>query len=287
MSCGMNPKYGKIDTYWMAASAIDEAIRNNIAVGGRRIALLDNFTWGNPEKEERLGSLVKACEACYDIALVFKTPFISGKDSLYNESPLGTVTPTLLISALGIIPDIRNTVSMNVKNPDNVLYIIGKTYDELGGSEYYFNKGFLGKNVPRVRALKAKIIFDSLTQAIDLKLVESCHDISEGGLAVSASEMAFAGGYGMELDLTKVPHMAINRDDSLLFSESNIRFLVEVEKNSKNKFETVMKGTVFAEIGRITENTDFIINGLSRKPIIKTTIKNLQKAWKKTLSSEV
>ena len=85
----MNPNYGKIDPYWMAASAIDEAIRNNIAVGGRRIAILDNFTWGNPEKTERLGSLVRACEACYDFAVMFKTPFISGKDSLYNESPLG------------------------------------------------------------------------------------------------------------------------------------------------------------------------------------------------------
>ena len=93
ISCGMNPNYGKIDAYWMAASAIDEAIRNNIAVGGRRISLLDNFTWGNPEKTERLGSLVRACEACYDFAVAFKAPFISGKDSLYNESPLGTVTP--------------------------------------------------------------------------------------------------------------------------------------------------------------------------------------------------
>ncbi|MEM2105934.1 MAG: phosphoribosylformylglycinamidine synthase subunit PurL, partial [Candidatus Bathyarchaeia archaeon] len=102
ISCGMNPNYGKIDTYWMAASAIDEAVRNNVAVGGRRIALLDNFTWGNPEKPERLGSLVRACEACYKFARAFRTPFISGKDSLYNESPLGPVTPTLLITALGI-----------------------------------------------------------------------------------------------------------------------------------------------------------------------------------------
>ncbi len=107
ISCGMNPNYGKIDAYWMAASAIDEAVRNNVAVGGRRIALLDNFTWGNPEKPERLGSLVRACEACYDFAVAFKTPFISGKDSLYNESPMGPVTPTLLITAVGIVPNIQ------------------------------------------------------------------------------------------------------------------------------------------------------------------------------------
>ncbi len=143
ISCGMNPNYGKIDAYWMAASAIDEAIRNNIAVGGRRIALLDNFTWGNPEKPERLGSLVRACEACYDFATVFRTPFISGKDSLYNESPLGPVTPTLLITAIGVIPNIESTTSMDLKAPGNLLYIIGETFNELGGSEYYKLKGCL------------------------------------------------------------------------------------------------------------------------------------------------
>ncbi len=126
ISCGMNPNYGKIDAYWMAASAIDEAIRNNVAVGGRRIALLDNFTWGSPEKPERLGSLVKACEACYDFANAFKTPFISGKDSLYNESPLGPVTPTLLITALGIIPDVRSAVSMDVKAQTTPSTLLGK-----------------------------------------------------------------------------------------------------------------------------------------------------------------
>ena len=145
ISCGMNPNYGKIDAYWMAASAIDEAIRNNLAVGGRRIALLDNFTWGNPEKPERLGSLVRACEACYDVATAFRTPFISGKDSLYNESPLGPVTPTLLITAIGIVPDMRAAVSMDLKAPGNLLYIVGETYPELGGSEYYKLKGYLGE----------------------------------------------------------------------------------------------------------------------------------------------
>ncbi len=120
ISCGMNPNYGKIDPYWMAASAIDEAVRNNVAVGGRRIALLDNFTWGNPEKPERLGSLVRACEACYDFAVAFKTPFISGKDSLYNESPMGPVTPTLLITAVGIVPNLQYVTSMDLKAPGNL-----------------------------------------------------------------------------------------------------------------------------------------------------------------------
>ncbi len=148
ISCGMNPNYGKIDAYWMAASAIDEAVRNNVAVGGRRIALLDNFTWGNPEKPERLGSLVRACEACYDYATAFKTPFISGKDSLYNESPLGPVTPTLLITALGIIPDIRLTVSMDLKAPGNPLYIVGANLQGTRRLRILQAQGAIGRNRP-------------------------------------------------------------------------------------------------------------------------------------------
>ncbi|MFQ5887336.1 MAG: phosphoribosylformylglycinamidine synthase subunit PurL, partial [Candidatus Hydrothermarchaeales archaeon] len=122
ISNGLNSEYGKIDAYWMAASAIDEAIRNNVAVGGRRIALLDNFCWGNPEKPDRLGTLVRAAQACYDMAIEFGTPFISGKDSLYNESANGPITPTLLISALGIMPDVRKSVSMDIKEAGNLVY---------------------------------------------------------------------------------------------------------------------------------------------------------------------
>ncbi|MEM2280898.1 MAG: phosphoribosylformylglycinamidine synthase subunit PurL, partial [Candidatus Bathyarchaeia archaeon] len=199
VSCGMNPNYGRIDPYWMAASAIDEAIRNNVAVGGRRIALLDNFTWGNPEKPDRLGSLVRACEACYRFAKAFRAPFISGKDSLYNESPAGPVTPTLLITAVGIVPDIRVTVSLDVKAPGDSIYLVGETYHELGGSEYYRLMGFLGKTVPKVRSTKARKTFRAIVRAIDLGLVSACHDLSEGGLAVAAAEMAFSGGYGLEL----------------------------------------------------------------------------------------
>lgn len=287
ISCGMNPKYGKIDTYWMAASAIDEAIRNNVAVGGRRIALLDNFTWGNPDKKERLGSLVKACEACYDIAIGFGTPFISGKDSLYNESPLGSVTPTLLISALGIIPDVRKTVSMDIKKPENLLYVVGETFNELGGSEYYAFKEFTGRNVPKVRTTIANNSFKAITKAIDLNLIEACHDISEGGLAVAAAEMAFAGGFGIELDLNKVPNKEITRNDFLLFSESNSRFLIEINKKAKDNFEFIMNGIPYAEIGKITKKPELSIKGLNGELIINTPLENLQKKWKETLGTKV
>jgi phosphoribosylformylglycinamidine synthase len=286
ISCGMNPNYGKIDAYWMAASAIDEAVRNNIAVGGRRIALLDNFTWGNPEKPERLGSLVRACEACYDFAKAFRTPFISGKDSLYNESPLGPVTPTLLITAVGIIPNIQFTTSMDLKAPGNLLYIIGETFNELGGSEYYKLKGFLGANVPKVKGAKAKRTFRAVTKAINSGLIKSCHDLSEGGLAVAAAEMAFAGGYGLELDLGKVPCKELARNDFVLFSESNSRFLIEVSETDRQEFEALMKGKNCAKIGKVTKEEKLLIYGLNQKIVVDAPLAKLRYSWKKTLSGE-
>ena len=287
ISCGMNPNYGKIDTYWMAASVIDEAIRNNVAVGGRRIALLDNFSWGNPERPERLGSLVRACEACYDFAIAYKTPFISGKDSLYNESPLGPVTPTLLVTALGIVPDVRLAVSMDSKSPGDSIYIAGETFNELGGSEYYRLKGFLGKTVPKVRKNQAKKVYRTLTKAIDLGLVKACHDLSEGGLAVAAAEMAFAGGHGVEMDLVDVPARNSNRNDFILFSESNSRFLLEVSQKARKDFEALMKGTAFSQIGRVTKSASLCVRGLSGKTIIDASLGDLFRSWQGTLSAGV
>jgi len=280
ISCGMNPNYGKVDTYWMAASAIDEAVRNNVAVGGRRIALLDNFTWGNPEKPGRLGSLVQACKACYDAATAFETPFISGKDSLYNESPLGPVTPTLLITALGIIPDIRSAISMETKAQKDSIYIVGQTYPELGGSEYYKLKDYLGKTVPEVRFNQAKITWDAVTEAIDEELVKACHDLSEGGLGVAAAEMAFSGGHGMELDLRNVPNENLNRDDFVLFSESNSRFLIEVSERNKHDFETLMRGKMCAEIGKVSKDSSLCIRGLNGNVAVDASLSDLLANWK-------
>jgi phosphoribosylformylglycinamidine synthase II len=284
ISCGMNTNYGKIDPYWMAASGIDEAIRNNVAVGGRRIALLDNFTWGNPEKPDRLGSLVRACRACYKFAKGFQTPFISGKDSLYNESPLGPVTPTLLITAIGVTPDIRKTVSMELKQPGNLLYLVGETYPELGGSHYYQLKGYLGNSVPKVRLEQAKKTMDLMTEAIDLGCVRSCHDLSEGGLAVASAEMAFSSGYGIELNLQKVPRTKeLSRNDHVLFSESNSRFLVEVTEKRRENFEALMKDAVCVEVGRVKKDGYLSVYGLNGEEAVQAELQELRRRWKGVL----
>ncbi|MEM2103110.1 MAG: phosphoribosylformylglycinamidine synthase subunit PurL [Candidatus Bathyarchaeia archaeon] len=284
ISCGMNPAYGKIDAYWMAASAIDEAIRNNIAVGGRRIALLDNFTWGNPEKPERLGALVEACRACYEVAKGLETPFISGKDSLYNESPLGPVTPTLLITAVGIIPDVRKTVSMELKAAGDPVYILGQTSKELGGSEYYRLFGFLGKTVPKVKTDLAKRTFEALTDAIDSGIVRACHDVPEGGLAVAAAEMAFSSDYGLELRLKNVPITNdAGRNDFVLFSESNSRLLVEVSKQHNQRFEELMKNCNYARIGTVTDAPFLKIYGLNEEKLVSAELATLRKRWQSGL----
>ena len=255
-------------------------------MSGRRIALLDNFTWGNPEKPERLGSLIRACEACYDVATAFRTPFISGKDSLYNESPLGSVTPTLLITAIGIVPDVRSTVSMDLKAQGNLLYLLGDTYPELGGSEYYRLNGFLGSSVPKLHATKARRTYYNLTKAMSEGIVKSCHDLSEGGLAIAAAEMAFAGGFGLELDLRTVTNKLITRSDFLLFSESNSRFLIEVAEQDRSAFEYLIKSKACTQIGKVTKDQKLLIYGLNGKVVVNAGLAELQRSWKKTLSME-
>ena len=284
ISCGLKPRYGLIDPYWMAASSIDEAVRNNLAVGGRRIALLDNFTWGNPEKEDRLGGLVYACRACYDVAKAYGMPFISGKDSLYNESPLGPVTPTLLITALGIVPDIRRVVTLDLKRVGDPLYIIGVTKPELGGSEYYRLMGFLGASVPRLKPSETIKAYRRLLEAMDRGLVRACHDLSEGGLAVAAAEMAFTGWLGLEIDLDAVPAEGVMRPDQLLFSESNGRLLVEVVEGRESEFEELMADSPNARIGRVVEEENLIILS-GGETLVNLSLKELIEAWKTPLGA--
>jgi phosphoribosylformylglycinamidine synthase len=282
ISSGINPRYGLIDPYWMAASVIDEAVRNNVSVGGRRISLLDNFTWGNPEYEDRLGGLVLASRACHDIGKAYGTPFVSGKDSLYNESPLGPVTPTLLITALGIVPDIRKAVTMDLKEAGNALYIVGVTKPELGGSEYYALHGELGASVPKLEPEKNALAYSRLNEAMDRGIVRACHDLSDGGLGVAAAEMAFTGDLGLDVDLSRVPLSEGMRDDFALFSESNGRLLVEVSERNCIEFEALMEDTVVARIGSVNGDKTLRVEKNGRL-IFELPLTMLIGAWKTPL----
>jgi len=286
ISCGINPEYGRIDPYYMAVSAVDEAVRNSTAVGGKRIAILDNFCWGNPEDKEQLGSLVRAAKGCCDAAVALGVPFISGKDSLYNESKLGPITPTLLISALGVVDDIRKCVSMDFKKEGSSIYIIGTTRNELGGSHYYKIKGFTGKNVPALYPEEAGRTYKAVNEAIEKELIFSCHDLSEGGLAVALAEMCIAGNIGAEIDTRKVPVSENMREDFIIFSESNSRFLAEVGKNSEKDFlNTIKKHRAKAsKIGETGRNKVKIFNG--KKELISLDVKECGEHWKNGLKNE-
>jgi phosphoribosylformylglycinamidine synthase subunit PurSL len=287
---GINPKYGDIDPYWMAASAIDEALRQVVAVGGslRRVGLLDNFCWGNPDKPDRLGALVRAAQACYDIALGYETPFISGKDSLYNEFDTEeesiSIPPTLLISAVAVMDNVEKAVTMDCKREDDLVYIVGTTWNELGGSHYYSIHSFTGNRVPRVDPKKGKRLMDALSAVMDRGLVRACHDLSEGGIAVAAAEMAFAGGLGMVIHLGQVPlGEAMNRNDHILFSESNTRFLVEVAPNERQQFQDMMTGVDFAAIGQVTNKGKLEMHGLNGEIVLSAPIAELKEAWQRPL----
>ncbi len=277
ISCGLNPFIP--DPYWMAAASIEEALRNNVAVGGRRVAILDNFVWGNPEREDRMWSLLRACEACYDFSKALDTPFISGKDSLYNESPLGPVRPTLLITGIGIIPDVRKAVTTELKEAGNPVYVIGMTKDELGGSAYYRSKGLDGGEVPKVNGPVAKAIMDALTMSVDMGIVASCHDISEGGIGLAASEMVISSPkLGIKMDLKRVPSQT-KRSDSIIFSESTGRFLVEAERERAAEFDKIFYGLPGAKIGEVVGGSRLAFMDMGGKEYSINSSK-LRPAWR-------
>ena len=289
ISCGMNPLYGDIDPYWMALSGIDEAVRNLVCVGGRadRIALLDNFCWGDCTKPETLGPLVRASQACYDGAMAFETPFISGKDSLNNEFACedGTqisIPSTLLVSAISIVDDINNCVTMDAKRASNLLFVVGETKNELGGSHYYKINGHLGANVPTLELGTAPKIAKKISAAIAQGLLVSCHDCSEGGLAVALAEMAFAGGLGIEADLRGLPRSKdCTRTDAQLFSESNSRYIVEIEPEKFDAFAKIMLNLPFGQIGKVTQDKTLIIKAQDGQRVIESDIDSLKQAWQK------
>jgi len=290
ISCGMNPMYGDIDPYWMALSGIDEAVRNLICVGARtdRIALLDNFCWGDCRKPETFGPLVRAAQACYDGAMAFAAPFISGKDSLNNEFVCEdgrtiSIPSTLLISAISIVDDVNKCVTMDAKRAGNFLFIVGQTKNELGGSHYYHIHGELGANIPKVDLKKAPRIAKKISAAISRGLVVSCHDCSEGGLAVALAEMAFAGELGIQADLRGLPKSKdCARIDAQLFSESNSRHLVEVEPEKSDAFAKLMANLPFGQIGEVIEQKMLVIKSENGKTVIEANIDSLKQAWQKT-----
>jgi phosphoribosylformylglycinamidine synthase len=299
IACGMNPHLGELDPYQSALHAVDEALRNCVAVGGNidRTAILDNFCWGNCTKTDRMGSLVRAAVACHDAALAYGTPFVSGKDSLNNEFQTAdgstiAIPPTLLISAISVIDDARRCITADAKEAGNVLFLLGATGPQLGGSHYLMVEDITsGGDVPPVDMQTSRRVMGAVCSAVASGLVRSCHDLSEGGLAVAAAEMAFAGGLGVELDLAAAPvDLRAARDakgalavpvGALLFGESAGRFLVEVTPDNCDAFLRKIKGVPVGQVGEVTDSGRIVIHA-GDSAAIDVPIDAAKSAWQKT-----
>jgi len=272
---GYAPWYSAVDTYKMAAASIDTAIRNAICAGASRdyLAILDNFCWSSSNTPERLYELKEATRACFDVATAYGTPFISGKDSMFNDfsgytaegDPVKiSAIPTLLISALGVIPDVTKAMTIDFKQAGDSIYLVGETNDELGASEYFAMLGDrTGSTVPSVDAKKNAKVYDALSRAISGKgysqilknlriagIIASAISVGRGGLAVALAKSCVAGQLGADVSLKNLPGNA-KLADAILFSESQGRVLVSVRPESKAAFERVYKGLSYVEIGKV------------------------------------
>jgi phosphoribosylformylglycinamidine synthase len=289
ISCGMNPAFGDFDPYHMAASAIDEAIRNAVAVGAdpSRIAILDNFCWGNTDRPETLGSLVRAALACRDIAVAWKTPFISGKDSLNNEFTWSdeqgrrqsiAIPPSLLISAMGQVDDVAKCVTMDLKQTGNPVYLIGSTHAEFGGSHLFQVLGLEGGQVPQVRTAEALQNFNAIHRAICGGTIRACHDLSEGGLVTALAEMAFAGQLGLEIEVVPGDLSPVE----WLFAESNSRFAVEVAAEKEQQFLDIVEACSATRIGRVTDKDELQVSHAGVQ-LVRVAWSRLFEAWHRPL----
>jgi len=289
ISCGMNPRLGDLDPYHSALHAVDEALRNSIAVGGNleRTAILDNFCWGNCNKPDRMGTFVQAAKACYDAAMAYQTPFVSGKDSLNNEFQTDTgetiaIPATLLISAMSVIDDAARCITADAKEAGNYLFLLGRTSGRLGGSHYLLVEGLeTGNDVPEVDPAANRRLMLALQQAIEGGAVRSCHDLSEGGLAVAAAEMAFSGGMGVELNVEAMASDPSTNEQALLLAEDAGRFLVEVAPENYDAFLRITKDLPVGQIGRVTDTGRIVIKG-AQSTLIDIPIEDAKTAWQKT-----
>jgi phosphoribosylformylglycinamidine synthase len=313
ISNGIIPRYGDLDAYQMSAGSFDEAVRQIIAVGGKLPlekevgatckgkptpspspsqegnlfwSVNDNFCVpdsvydpeSNPDGKLKLAKLVRMAEALYDMSTFFTIPMTSGKDSMKNDFKADgekiSVPPTILYSMVAKIEDVRNTITSEFKAAGDLIYLLGHTYDELGGSEFYRLFGEIGANVPKVRKEQAKALYMEIMQANDQNLIESCHDISDGGMAVALAECTFGTNFGVDADISRFEGLSI---PTILFSESHSRFIVSVKPENQNVFESLIGNDAWL-LGETTDSKQLILS-YEKEKLIELSVDNLLKSW--------
>jgi phosphoribosylformylglycinamidine synthase len=296
ISNGICPKFGDIDAYEMSAGAFDEAIRQIISVGGKLPDINDksNRFWtvndnfcvpdsafdpeNNPDGKQKLAKLVQMNKALFDMSVFYNIPMTSGKDSMKNDFKAGkvkiSVPPTILYSMVAKLSDVRKTITSNFKANGDLIYILGKTYDELGASEFYKLFGEIGANVPKVRKENAKRLYEKIIKANEQNLIESCHDLSDGGLTVAVCESAIGTEFGAELDLTNFGELSLY---AILFSDSHSRFVVSINPEKKDRFEDLF-GSDANLIGEVISDKMMKIN-FENNCVVDLKMEDLEQSW--------
>ncbi len=270
-----NPRITAIDPYWGSISIFDEAIRNLVSVNARPHSMADNLNFGNPENPVVMGQLYESARGLGEIARYMKIPYVSGNVSLYNENSGISIPPTPTLMAVGIVKDIRKAVSSDFKKDGNPVYIINETRQEMGGSLYYDIMNVKSTIVPKVNFEILKKSVDRMLRAMDERIILSCHDVSEGGLAVTIAEMSMGGNIGADVNLST---LGLMRTDFKLFSESNTRWVVEVDKEKEEEFIKIFKNMKVYRIGKTNSSGNLIINDRRRR-IIKSDVDEMRRYW--------
>ena len=305
LSEGILPRYSDLDTYWMAAAAVDLAVRRAVAVGGSvgRIAALDNFCWPDPVQSERtpdghhkLAQLVRACRGLQDACLVFDLPLISGKDSMKNDSTRGgvkiSIPPTLLVSVIGTMDDVSRAQTLDAKRPGDLLYVLGETRAELGAGEYlqYLGEqregvGWLGNGVPTVDLGLSRACCEAVDGLLDRGLVRTAHAPGPGGLALALVRTALGGRLGVDVDLARLPAAHPLSPAEALYSESGGRFLLSAAADDAAEVERGLEGLPWARIGEVTAATPAARVHLrdGERTLVDEALELLERAWKETL----
>lgn len=296
---GICPKFSDYDTYWMMANAIDEAIRNAVAVGANPDALagVDNFCWcdpvqspRNPDGEYKMAQLVRACRALRQFCLAFGIPCISGKDSMKNDylgdSGRISIPPTVLFTAMGVIGNVTQAQSSDFKRPGDQIFLLGGVWKELGASEAAAQLGLRGGKIPRVDAPGALTRYRALHGLMAQRAISACHDCSDGGFAVALAEMCIGARLGCRVNLDSVRALEKMNSFEMLYSESASRHIVSVRPDLAPLLETLGMWQICTHIGEVNDTCEMAIQ-TGDSIILTANVEELAVAFKSTFDQLV
>ncbi|MHA1595562.1 MAG: phosphoribosylformylglycinamidine synthase subunit PurL [Candidatus Baldrarchaeia archaeon] len=277
-----NSRHMYLDPFNGAAGALAECCRNIVAVGGKPLAFVDCANFGNPEKPEIFWQFEMAIKGLAYMARGLGIPCVGGNVSFYNEDETTgrAVKPSTEVLAIGLVEDLKHVTTMAFKSAGDVIVVVGKTFREVGGSEYYYIvHGIEGGKVPAADPNREKSSMNAVLEGIRRGYVTAAHDISRGGFAVALAEMAIQGGRGAEVFLDNMPREPM-RIDELLYSESNARFIITVEEKNLDNFISLCRntGAPFGIIGRVSRSNRLILRYESL--VLEYDVHHLEKAWK-------